>query len=114
MVKSKVFIPDRGDIVWLDFNPQLGHEQRGRRPALTISFKEYNEKIGLGLFCPITSKIKGYPFEVEILGKKINGCVLSDQIKSLDWTQRNLEFIEKIDEENLNEVIGNLKILIEK
>lgn len=114
MVKSKTFIPDRGDIVWLDFNPQLGHEQRGRRPALTLSFKEYNEKIGLGLFCPITSKIKGYPFEVEVLGRKINGCVLSDQIKSLDWRQRNLEFIEKIDEENLNEVIENLKILIEK
>jgi len=110
----KKYIPDRGDIVWLDFNPQLGHEQRGRRPALTLSFKEYNEKIGLGVFCPITSKVKGYPFEVEVIGKKINGCVLSDQIKSLDWTERNLEFIEKIEKEKLEDVINTILLIIKK
>jgi mRNA interferase MazF len=110
----KRYIPDRGDIVWLDFNPQLGHEQRGRRPALTLSFKEYNEKIGLGIFCPITSKVKGYPFEVEVVGNKINGCVLSDQIKSLDWTQRNLEFIEKIDNKKLEDVINTILVIIKK
>jgi mRNA interferase MazF len=110
----KKYIPDRGDIVWLDFNPQLGHEQRGRRPALTLSFKEYNEKIGLGIFCPITSKIKGYPFEVEISDKIINGCVLSDQIKSLDWTERNLEFIEKIEKEKLEDVINTILLIIKK
>ena len=114
MVKTKNYIPERGDIVWLDFNPQLGHEQRGRRPALTISFKEYNGKIGLGLFCPITSKVKGYPFEIEVIGKAINGCVLSDQVKSLDWTARNIEFIEKIDEDKMNDVISNILVLIEK
>ena len=114
MVKNKKYIPDRGDMVWLDFNPQLGHEQHGRRPALTVSFQSYNEKIGLAIFCPITSKIKGYPFEVEVIGKKINGCVLSDQIKSLDWTVRNIEFIEKIDNEKMDDVIGNIKLLIEK
>ena len=114
MVKAKRFIPDRGDIVWLDFNPQSGREQRGRRPALTVSFKEYNEKIGLGLFCPITSKIKGYPFEVEVVGKKIKGCVLSDQVKNLDWTVRNAEFIEKIGVGKLDEVISNIKVLVEK
>jgi mRNA interferase MazF len=114
MVKIKGYIPERGDIVWLDFNPQLGHEQKGRRPALTISFRTYNEKIGLGLFCPITSKIKGYPFEVEVIGKVVNGCVLSDQIKSLDWTVRNVEFIEKIDEEKLSDVIRNVFVLIDK
>jgi len=108
------YIPDRGDIVWLDFNPQLGHEQRGRRPALTLSFKEYNEKIGLGIFCPITSKVKGYPFEVEVTGKTIKGCVLSDQIKSLDWTQRNPEFIEKMDREKLEDVINTLLLIIKK
>jgi len=110
----KKYIPDRGDIVWLDFNPQLGHEQRGRRPALTLSFKEYNEKIGLGLFCPITSKVKGYPFEVEVVGKKINGCVLSDQIKSLDWTERNLEFIEKIEDNKLEDVINTILVIIKR
>jgi mRNA interferase MazF len=114
MVKKNLYVPDRGDIIWLDFNPQSGHEQRGRRPALTISFKEYNEKIGLGIFCPITSKIKGYPFEVEVSGKKVNGSILSDQVKSLDWTVRNAEFIEKIDEEIMNEAITNIKVLIEK
>jgi len=108
------YIPDRGDIVWLDFNPQLGHEQRGRRPALTLSFREYNEKIGLGIFCPITSKVKGYPFEVEVIGKKINGCVLSDQIKSLDWTERNLEYIEKIENEKLEDVINTILVIIKK
>jgi len=109
---SKIYIPERGDIVWLDFNPQLGHEQRGRRPALTLSFKAYNEKIGLALFCPITSKVKGYPFEVELELKKIKGSVLSDQIKSLDWRERNIEFIEKIGDKKLEEVIEKIEVII--
>jgi len=109
---SKIYIPERGDIVWLDFNPQLGHEQRGRRPALTLSFKAYNEKIGLALFCPITSKVKRYPFEVELELKKIKGSVLSDQIKSLDWRERNIEFIEKIGEKKMEEVIERIEVII--
>ena len=108
------YIPDRGDIIWIDFNPQLGHEQRGRRPALTLSFKEYNQKIGMGIFCPITSKVKGYPFEVDITGKVINGCILSDQVKSLDWTKRNIEFIEKVNDDILNEVLNTLLVIIKK
>jgi mRNA interferase MazF len=114
MVKPKRYAPDRGDIVWLDFNPQAGHEQRGRRPALTVSFKKYNEKVGLGLFCPITSTAKGYPFEVEVNGASIRGCVLSDQIKSLDWTARSIEYIEKLDEEKLDSVISNVVVLMRK
>ena len=114
MVKSRKYVPDRGDIVWLDFNPQVGHEQRGRRPALTVSYREYNGKVGLGLFCPITSKIKGYPFEVEVTGKAISGCVLGDQVKSLDWTVRNIEYIGKLEEEKLNDVITNIVILMRK
>ena len=109
---SKSYIPERGDIVWLDFNPQLDHEQRGRRPALTLSFKAYNEKIGLALFCPITSKVKGYPFEVELELKKIKGSVLSDQIKSLDWRERNIEFIEKIGDKKMEEVIEKIEVII--
>ena len=109
---SKIYIPERGDIVWLDFNPQLGHEQKGRRPALTLSFKAYNEKIGLALFCPITSKVKGYPFEVEIELKKIKESILSDQIKSLDWRERNIEFIEKIGDKKLEEVIETIEVII--
>ena len=109
----KEYYPKQGDIVWLDFNPQIGHEQRGRRPALVISHKEYNEKVGLSLFCPITSKVKGYPFEVELNQEKIKGAVLSDQIKNLDWKIRNIEFIEKIQAEKLDEVIQKLMLLFE-
>jgi len=90
---TKEYIPERGDIVWINFDPQSGHEQKGKRPAIVLSPKEYNKKVGLGLFCPITSKIKNYPFEVEISSKKINGVVLSDQIKSFDWRTREIEFI---------------------
>lgn len=111
-MKAQAYVPERGDIVWLDFNPQLGHEQRGRRPALTLSHGAYNTKIGLALFCPITSKVKGYPFEVEVAGKFIDGCVLSDQVKSLDWTVRNVEFIEKIAGDKLEEVLENISVLI--
>ncbi len=112
MVGNKGYVPERGDIVWLDFNPQAGHEQRGRRPALTLSFRAYNEKIGLGLFCPITSKVKGYPFEVEITAGVIQGAVLSDQIKSLDWMERNIEFIEKIDSAKLQEIIEKIEVIL--
>lgn len=113
MVKSNKYIPDRGDLVWLDFNPQLGHEQRGRRPAIVLSFGAYNEKIGLAVFCPITSKEKGYPFEVKVDGTKLKGCVLSDQIKSLDWKVRNIEFIERIEDAILEDVLMKFKTLIE-
>ncbi len=113
MVKSKNYVPDKGDIVWLDFDPQAGHEQRGRRPALVISHKTYNEKIGLGILCPITSKEKGYPFEVKVEGKKINGCVLSDQVKSLDWKIREIEFIEKANNEVVDRVVEIIKVIIE-
>ena len=111
MVKKK-YIPERGDIVWLNFNPGSGHEQKGKRPAIVISPKEYNEKTGLGIFCPITSKIKNYPFEVQIANKKINGVVLSDQIKSLDWETRDVEYITKELPEKLDEIIKKISVLL--
>lgn len=78
--------PDAGDIVWIDFTPQIGREQAGRRPALVLSPRLYNEKVGLMIVCPITSKSKGYPFEVVLpSGLAIIGAVLSDHVKSLDW-----------------------------
>ena len=114
MVKSKTYVPRRGDIVWLDFTPQSGHEQRGRRPAVTISQLSYNAKTNLALFCPITSLEKGYPFEVSVAsGSKIHGVILSDQIKSLDWKTRNAEFIEHLDEETLDELIAKVRTLID-
>ena len=106
------YIPNRGDIVWLDFTPQTGHEQYGKRPAVVLSPQTYNEKAKLALFCPITTKQKGYPFEVKIEIGKINGVVLSDQIKSLDWQQRGVEFIAKATEEEINEIIKKLNVLI--
>jgi len=106
------YIPERGDIVWLNFSPQIGYEQQGKRPAVVISPLAYNKKTRMALFCPMTSKQKGYPFEVIINNEKINGVVLSDQIKSLDWQQRNAEFIEKTTEETMNEIIKKINTLI--
>jgi len=111
MVKKK-YSPERGDVVWLNFDPQSGHEQKGKRPAVVISPKEYNEKVGLGLFCPITSRIKNYPFEVKIVNEKIDGVILSDQIKSLDWKAREIEFISKITVKEVSEVIGKINVLL--
>lgn len=103
------FIPDTGDIVWLSFNPQTGHEQAGRRPALVLSPASYNQKVSLAIFCPVTGQIKGYPFEIMIPdGLKISGAVLSDQIKSLDWTARKAEFICKLPEKEMDEVLQKL------
>jgi len=107
------YIPAPGDIVWLEFTPQAGHEQAGRGPAMVLSRKAYNQKTGLGIFCPITSKIKGYPFEVTVTGKKISGAILSDQVKSLDWTARNVKFIEKASAPVLKEVIFKISVIIE-
>jgi len=110
MVKG--YVPNKGDIVWLEFDPQLGHEQKGKRPALVLSPLAYNEKVGLALFCPITSQEKGYPFEVKVSGKAINGVVLSDQVKSFDWKIRKAKFVAKAKDAEIAEVIGKIKTLI--
>ncbi len=108
----KHYIPQKGDLVWLDFTPQSGHEQSGRRPAIVLSPSEYNEKTGLGIFCPLSSKEKGYPFEVKIRNKKISGVILSDHIKSLDWMSRNAELISNVSDSELEEVLEKIKVLI--
>jgi mRNA interferase MazF len=110
---ARCFIPDRGDIVWLQFTPQAGHEQAGRRPALVVSPKVYNKKVGLALFCPITSRIKGYPFEVELPGDlDVEGSVLSDQIKSLDWRSRKASLICVAQESVLADVLAKISVLV--
>ncbi len=96
------FTPDRGDIVWFDFSPHIGHEQAGRRPALVLSPISYNQKSGMMLACPITTKIKQYPFEVRIKAKKIDGVILADQVKSVDWRKRRLEFGGKADGDTIS------------
>ncbi len=108
------YIPDRGDIVWLEFDPQAGHEQAGRRPGFVLSPKAYNERIGLMLCCPITSKVKGYRFE-EILpeGGEISGAVLTDQIRSLDWHARNARFIARASSITVHRVLQKSKALLD-
>ena len=91
MVGQRAYIPDRGDIVWLDFNPTLGHEQNGRRPAIILSSRAYNAKSGLALACPATSQSKGYPFEVAFKTKAVQGVILADQIRGIDWKDRRAE-----------------------
>ena len=115
MVASQNYVPDQGDLVWLDFDPQAGHEQAGRRPALVLSPKSYNQATKLILCCPVTSRVKGYPFEVVILGSpKISGVVLSDQIRSLDWVARNAQFIDRVQTAVLSEVAMKQKLLLPK
>lgn len=107
------YVPNRGDVVWISLNPQAGHEQAGRRPALVVSPAAYNRKVGLAVFCPITSQIKGYPFEVRIpAGLKVGGAVLSDQVKNLDWRARRTEFICKLPQSITVEVLQKLGTLI--
>jgi mRNA interferase MazF len=106
-------VPDRGDIVWLDFNPQAGHEQSGRRPALVLSPREYNRKVGLALVCPITSQAKGYPFEVAVQAKRTTGVVLADQVKSLDWQKRRASIEDRISADALEDVVAKAMALID-
>lgn len=111
--ESNLYIPEKGDIVWIDFNPQSGREQAGRRPALVISSIKYNRRVKLALVCPITTKVKGYSVEVAIPEELIvSGVVLADQVKSFDWQTRNIEFICKMPDEVLVQVITKLKKLI--
>lgn len=107
------YIPEQGHIVWLTLNPQKGHEQSGRRPAVVLSPSSYNAKVGLAIFCPITSKEKGYPFEIKLPTKcTIQGVILVDQIKSLDWQSRNAEYICTISQPLLKQISKRLKLLL--
>jgi mRNA interferase MazF len=107
------YVPDRGDVVWMDFVPQSGHEQSGRRPAFVLSPGAYNEKVGLGIFCPITSQRKGYPFESRIPeGLAVEGVILADQIKSLDWRARRAEFKCRLPQEVVEDCLERISALL--
>jgi len=111
--QQSAYVPERGDLVWLVFDPQAGHEQSGRRPALVISPQSYNAATNLALFCPITSRVKGYPFEVLLPENgKVVGAVLTDQIKSLDWKARKAKLIARTSPEVLSEVLGKIGTLV--
>jgi mRNA interferase MazF len=108
----KSYIPDAGDIVWLEFDPQAGREQAGHRPSLVLSPASYNDKVSLAVCCPISTKVKGYPFEVAVETGKTTSVVLSDQVKSLDWRERKAKFKSKISPSQLRQVRENIKALL--
>jgi mRNA interferase MazF len=106
------YIPGQGDIVWLDFDPQKGKEIKKTRPALVVSLKAYNQKTGLALFMPITSQVKGYPFEVPLGTKKIEGVILSDQMRCLDWKARNATKITSVSRSTVESAISKFKTIL--
>jgi mRNA interferase MazF len=108
-----VYVPKRGDLVWLTFDPQAGHAQAGRRPAFVLSPEAYNRKTSLFLACPVTSRVKGYPFEVALpAGLPVSGVILADQIKSLDWRERKAQFATRATGEVIDEVVALILPLI--
>ena len=112
MVK-KGYVPQRGDVVWITLNPQSGHEQAGRRPAVVLSRGIYNEKVELAILCPVTNQIKGYPFEVLMPdGFPVSGVILADQIKSVDWRVRDAEWICALPPRVVVEVMQKLGTLL--
>jgi len=113
MVNPQTYIPQCGEIVWITLNHHAGHEQAGRRPAVVLSPKNYNGKTGLAILCPVTSQIKGYPFEVLLpVGLPVAGAILSDQVKSLDWHARNAELICTLPAEIISEVLQKLSAVL--
>lgn len=110
---GEVYVPRRGDLVWISLNPQAGHEQAGRRPAVVISPAAYNAKVGLALLCPVTSRAKGYPFEVAVPPRfGVEGVVLADQVKSLDWRARRAERIAALPPAAVREILAKLGALV--
>jgi mRNA interferase MazF len=114
MVSSATpYVPDRGDLVWLSFNPQVGHEQAGRRPALVLSPAAYNGRVGLALCCPVTNRAKGFPFEVVLpAGLAVTGVILADHVKNMDWRGRNAVFIDRAPQRVVDEVLAKLATLL--
>ena len=108
---SRRYVPDAGEIVWINFTPQAGHEQAGHRPALVLSPAVYNDKTSLMICCPLTTQIKNYPFEV-LIGGTLPNAVLSDQVKSLDWRSRNARLKGRVSPEQLAEVRAKIHALI--
>jgi len=111
MVKE-FYIPDRGDVVWVNFGLSIGHEQKGKRPAIIISRKLYNKRSGLVVACPVTSREKGYPFEISFDSGKIKGVIQTDQIKTFDWEQRGIRFVFRVKPAVIREIQEKIKLLI--
>lgn len=110
MVKS--YTPQKGDLVILTFDPQTGHEQKGRRPALVVSNSAFNKKLGLAIVCPITNTDRNFPFHVKLEAENLQGFIMTEQIKSIDYNARNMQFVEKVDDKILGQVLGITKSIV--
>lgn len=108
----KKYIPQKGDLVILSFDPSSGHEQKGRRPALIISNEIFNKALGLAIACPITNTDRNFPFHVKLEAKNLKGFIMTEQIKSIDFNAREVKFVETVDENILNQVLGITKSII--
>ncbi|MFA7572002.1 MAG: type II toxin-antitoxin system PemK/MazF family toxin [Sulfurimonadaceae bacterium] len=108
----KKYIPQKGDLVILSFDPSSGHEQKGRRPALIISNEIFNKALGLAIACPITNTDRNFPFHVKLEAKNLKGFIMTEQIKSIDFNAREVKFVEKVDKKILNQVLGITKSII--
>ena len=107
------YIPQQGDIVALSFDPQSGHEQKGRRPAIIISNKVFNQHLGLVFACPITNTKRDFPFHVKVESENITGYIMTEQMKSIDYNSRNIKFIEKASLHTINQILGIIDSIIE-
>ncbi len=107
------YIPELGDIVALTFDPQSGHEQKGRRPAIIISNKVFNQHLGLAYACPITNTKKDFPFHIKVNSEQITGFIMVEQMKSIDYKTRKIKFIEKAKQEIIDEVLGIIESIIQ-
>ena len=107
------YIPEQGDIVALNFDPQSGHEQKGRRPAIIISNKIFNQYLGLAFACPITNSKRDFPFHIKVESENITGYIMGEQMKSIDYNSRNIKFIEKANAKTLNQILGIIDSIIQ-
>ena len=107
------YIPEQGDIVALSFDPQSGHEQKGRRPAIIISNKIFNQHLGLAFACPITNTKRDFSFHIEIESKNITGFIMGEQMKSIDYNSRNIKFIDKASQKTINQILGIIDSIIQ-
>lgn len=110
---AEAYIPDRGDLVWTDFNPSSGHEQAGERPALVLSRRIFNQKVGLAMVVPVTSRERGHAFEVKIVNKDgINGVALCQQVKMIDYKSRGVVFAQKTDDQAVEDALVRIRAIV--
>ncbi len=107
------YIPDQGDIVILTFDPQSGHEQKGRRPAIIVSNKTFNQYLGLAFACPVTNTKRDFPFHIRYDGENVSGYIMAEQLKSIDYNARKIKFVEKADTDTINQILGIIDSILE-